>query len=113
MYSHQQSLKDTIIALNKKKIIRDLEAELESDKKNFIASKVLGTKAVGKPPSAVKIARVAPPIVRTPKKSGGNMSSKKRKSQATKPKSRKRKKLRNEKPNGPSPLLRFGFKKKK
>ena len=81
---------------------------------DFIASKLLGPQAVRRPSSVVQVADVARPIIQsTPKKSGGNMAPKKRKSQAKKPKLRKRIKLRNEKPNGPSPLLKFGFKKKK
>ena len=44
----------------------------------------------------------------TQAKSGGNMAPMKRKPQAKKAKSRKQMKLRNEKPTGPSPLLKFG-----
>ena len=108
------SLKDTIITLKNKKIIADLQTELESDKKNFIASKLSGPQAVGSSSSVVKVADVAGPIVQSdPKKSGGNMAPMKRKPHAKKPKSRKRMKLRNEKPTGPSSLLKFDFKKKK
>ena len=79
------SLKDTIITLKNKKIIADLQAELESDKKNFIASKLLGPQAVGSSSSVVKVADVAGPIVQSdPKKSGGNMAPMKQKPQARK-----------------------------
>ena len=57
------SLKDTIITLKNKKIIADLQAELESDKKNFIASKLLGPQAVGSSSSVVKVADVAGPRI--------------------------------------------------
>lgn len=99
--------------MKKKKIIADLQAELESDQKNFVASKLLRPRPVERPSSVEKVAEIARPIVQSvPKKSGGNMAPVKRKPQAKKAKSRKRMKLRNEKPAGPSPLLKFGFKKK-
>ena len=91
-----------------------MQAKLESDKKNFIASKLLGPQAVARHSSVVKVADMARPIVKsTPKKSGGNMAPLQRKPQAKeKAKSRKCIKLQNEKPTWPSPLLKFGFKKK-
>ena len=106
------SIADSVNIQKKKKLKQELEREIEKDMQNIRAARALAPQAVGRPSIYLHINDV---IQSAPKFQSSNGRSKpvKRKIGKTKRPVRKKQKrlekIRDEKPKGASPLLKFGF----
>ena len=99
----------------KKKLKQQLEREIQEDECNIRAARAIASRPIGRPSNDLHMEDVVQPAPQLHNVNRKVNKAKRKIGKAKKPVRKKQKrsgKIRDEKPKGVSPLLRFGFRRK-